>query len=61
MAEMVDDVAGKIHRGLLGSQERLLMGHSAFYALREAIQPPCDHQCRDIIQKEVIEAFTALL
>ena len=59
--EVLDGVAGEVHRGLLGSQQRLFMLLGALQALREAVQPPGDHQGGNVIQEQIVKALAPAL
>ena len=59
--EILDGMAGKVHRGLFRAQNGFFMLHGALQALREAVQAPGDHQRRDIVEEQVVKALAPLL
>ena len=59
--QQLDGLAGEVHGGLLGAQQRPAMEAGALQALREAVQLPGDDQGRDVIQEEIVKTLPAHL
>ena len=59
--QILNGTAGKLHGGLLRPQQRPAVFPGTFQALREAVQSPRNHQCRDVVKEQIVKALTAPL